>query len=103
LASSYVILSDLPLPALFPVIYLLVKLTQTEGFLIPPLLGDVTFRSAKEYQLNGSTIAIKQVVFAILPVGLLIIHEDNRRVFLWRDSVNDKQYRDLVVMLKREY
>lgn len=103
LASSFIILSDLPLVALFPCLYLLTTVTVKSGFLASALLGDVTFLSAQEYQLGGSLIPIKRVIFALSPVVLLIIHDDNSRVLLWRDSLSENQYRDLIVMLKREH
>ncbi|WP_244230774.1 protein YgfX [Vibrio ouci] len=103
LASSFVILSDLPLVAVFPSIYLLMTVTIKSGFFASALLGDVTFLSAQEYQLDRSLIPIKRVVFALSPAALLIVHDDNSRVLLWRDSMSEKQYRDLIVMLKREH
>jgi len=103
LASSFILLSDLPLVAVFPSIYLLMTVTIKSGFFASALLGDVTFLSAQEYQLDRSLIPIKRVVFTLSPAALLIIHDDNSRVLLWRDSLSEKQYRDLIVMLKREH
>ena len=103
LASSFIILSDLPLPAVFPCLYLLLSVAVKSGFFTSSLLGEVTFLSANEYQRDNSRIIIKHVVFALSPIALLITHDDNSRVLLWRDSLNDKQYRDLIVMLKREH
>jgi len=77
--------------------------TIKSGFFASALLGDVTFLSAQEYQLDRSLIPIKRVVFTLSPAALLIIHDDNSRVLLWRDSLSEKQYRDLIVMLKREH
>lgn len=73
------------------------------GFLASALHGDVTFLSAQEYQRDRALIPIKRVVFALSPIALLIVHNDNCRVLLWRDSLSEKQYRDLIVMLKREH
>lgn len=77
--------------------------TVKSGFLASALHGEVTFLSAQEYQLGHSLITIKQVIFALSPVVLLVIHDDNSRTLLWRDSLSEKQYRELIVMLKREH
>jgi hypothetical protein len=77
--------------------------TVKSGFFASALLGDVTFLSAQEYQLDRALIPIKSVVFALSPIALLIVHGDNSRALLWRDSLSEKQYRDLIVMLKREH
>ena len=103
LAFSIAILSSLPLVATVYLVYLLFKQDRCEPLLLESLQGEVNFVSATQYQLADGLHNIRKVVFTLLPVGLLILHKDNHRVMLWRDSLPEAKYRELVVMLKREH
>jgi hypothetical protein len=103
LAFSIAILSSLPLVATVYLVYLLFKQDRCEPLLLESLQGEVNFVSATQYQLADGLHNIRKVVFTLLPVGLLILHKDSHRVMLWRDSLPEAKYRELVVMLKREH
>ncbi|RTZ15937.1 hypothetical protein EJ063_09135 [Vibrio aquaticus] len=102
LASSLVLLSELPLAAAIPLIAIVFQLSIHQGVFAQALVGDVQFHSCSSYEFGDERYSIKTVLFLLMPVVLVIVTQDNRRVLLWRDSLPDDQYRQLVVMLKRE-
>lgn len=102
LAFSIITLSTLPLAPTFLLLFVLFKHVNAEPLLIKSLRDEVSFVSATQYQSTRGRHKIKKVMFTLLPIGLVIIHRNEERVMLWRDSVTEAKYRELVVMLKRE-
>ncbi|WP_367613487.1 hypothetical protein [Vibrio sp. RE86] len=103
LACCLIVASSLPLTAVFPALLIVARVTLKDGLFIEPMRGDVTFISPTHYQVDGVTIEIKKVVFIAMSFGLIIFGQDNRRTILWRDSLSERSYRHLVVMLKKEH
>ncbi|MGD8115881.1 hypothetical protein [Vibrio sp. TRT 29B02] len=102
MAFSIITLSTLPLAPSFLLLFVLFKHAKAEPLLIKSLRDEVSFFSATQYQSTRGRHKIKKVMFTFLPIGLVIIHRNEERVMLWRDSVTEAKYRELVVMLKRE-
>ncbi|XHY21694.1 hypothetical protein ViNHUV68_24300 [Vibrio sp. NH-UV-68] len=103
LACFTVIHSQLPLVATTLLLPLVIKYTLHLSWFTTPLTGEVTFISPREYQTEQGTYVIKAVLFPLMSFGLLIVLANNQRVLLWRDSMPESSYRQLVVMLKREH
>lgn len=80
-----------------------VVLYRTYGFFPPAVSGTLSFSSASQYELNRQKHSIYKVIFTFAGFGLLMIRQDKSRVILWRDSLEEGEYRRLVVMLKREF
>nr|WP_245834723.1 protein YgfX [Vibrio salilacus] len=103
LACLTIIHSQLPLVATILLLPLVIKYTRHLGWFVPSLTGEVTFISPREYQTEQGTYVIKAVLFPLMSFGLLIVLANNQRVLMWRDSMPESSYRQLVVMLKREH
>gem|GEM_PF-1876971 len=96
-------LSSIPLPASLALIYLLGKLTASNVALLPAMQGEVEFISPTRYKTAQGVHHIRTVNYVAMAFGLLITRSDNKREFLWRDSLSEASYRHIVVMLKREH
>ncbi len=83
--------------------FLVVKAYLNQGFILTGIQGGIEFTSPHIYQDKDQNRAIQKVVFSFAALGLLIIHQDKSRMILWRDSLSEGEYRDLVVWLKREH
>jgi hypothetical protein len=103
LAFLVITFSTLPLAASFYLLLLLYKQARSAPVLIESLQDNVSFASATQYESDSGRYRVDKVLFTLLPIGLVIIHQDKQKVMLWRDSVSEEKYRELVVMLKREH
>lgn len=103
LVSVLIVVSELPLIVTLPLLAFAVYVLSHRDCFAQALTGDVKFHSRSEFESSGVRYSIKTVLFLLMPMVLVIVRQDNRRVLLWRDSLSDNQYRQLVVMLKREH
>ncbi|WP_176288656.1 protein YgfX [Vibrio sp. JPW-9-11-11] len=100
LATMY---SPLPIIAYTVLLPLIVKLHQHQIWLAPALQGEVTFVSPRQIETLHGTYQIKAVLFPLMSWAIVLILHNNQRILLWRDSLSDASYRQIVVLLKREH
>lgn len=103
LAFSFIALSELPLTVSVVLLSLLGNLVRERDVLLPAMQGEVEFSSAREFKTPQGRVEVRSVNFVLMALGLVITRSDNQREILWRDSVDEASYRQLVVMLKREH
>lgn len=103
LACCLLISSELPLTATVFVIALLLKYHSATAWIVEPMQGRLTFSSAYACEIEGKPLQVKRSLLSLAMFGVLIWFESGRKRILWRDSVAEEQYRQLLVMLKREH
>ncbi|UPQ88380.1 protein YgfX [Vibrio sinaloensis] len=103
LACFTTLISPLPLIAIVFLLIVIAKLHPHQVWLAPALQGEVTFVSPRQADTVNHTYQIKTVLFPLMSFALLLVLQDNQRRLIWRDSLPDVSYRQLVVLLKREH
>ncbi|ERB62526.1 hypothetical protein N779_25755 [Vibrio coralliilyticus OCN008] len=53
--------------------------------------------------MDGEPIEIQRSVLSLAGFGILIWPKGGGKRMIWRDSVKEERYRQLLVMLKREH
>jgi len=103
LACCLVISSDLPLLATVFILIRLIQYHSEATWITEPVQGHLTFSSACSCEIDGKPLDIKRSVLSLAMFGVLIWFESGQKRILWRDSVAEEHYRQLLVMLKREH
>ncbi|CAM3143946.1 hypothetical protein VINE108274_19705 [Vibrio neptunius] len=102
LACCFLIASELPLiPTIFTVMLILKYHSQT-NWLVEPMQGRLVFSSAKSCEIDNESMEIQRSVLSLAVFGVLIWSKSGSKHIIWRDSVSEEHYRQLLVMLKRE-
>ncbi|WP_367303162.1 protein YgfX [Vibrio coralliilyticus] len=103
LACCFLITSELPLTATVFTVALLLKYHSKTNWLAEPIQGRLVFSSANSCEVDGEPIEIQRSVLSLAGFGILIWLKGGGKRMIWRDSVKEEHYRQLLVMLKREH
>ena len=103
LACCFLIASELPLAATVFTVALLLKYHRQTNWLAEPMQGSLVFSSADSCEMDGEPIEIQTSVLSLAGFGILIWPKGGRKRIIWRDSVNEEHYRQLLVMSKKEH
>lgn len=103
MACFVIVQSDIPLAPSFLLLHLGYRQFLEHGFLVTPLTGAVDFHHSGYHEYKQNPFPVNKVIFLIDKLGLLFVLSDGRRFMLWRDSIDEAEYRHLIVWLKREH
>ncbi|WP_367302336.1 protein YgfX [Vibrio coralliilyticus] len=103
LACCFLITSELPLTATVFMVALLLKYHSQTNWFAEPMQGGLVFSSADSCEMDGEPIEIQRSILSLAWFGILIWPKVGRKRIIWRDSVKEEHYRQLLVMLKREH
>lgn len=72
-----------------------------QQWLTPVLCGDVEIDFSGSVQIGDERYAISRVQY-LFAFAFIVMEGQGRRWLLWRDSCSEREYRQLLVRLKRE-
>ncbi|WP_284192079.1 protein YgfX [Vibrio zhanjiangensis] len=102
LASCWFSVSEMPLPiTVYLVGYLSVFHLRT-NWLANAFRGQLVMSNSGVCFVNGKETRIQKITTSLSAFGLLMQFSDGEKYILWRDSVSDEHYRQLLLSLKRE-
>ena len=96
-----VILSDTPIVLSIYLLLMIAKLHSEQLLVTPACSGSWSVHCDGTVRSESKQAQIKRVDLSTLPFKIAITLESGERVTVWRDSCEDKQYRQLSLVLRQ--
>lgn len=101
LAIHFIVVSNLPLSAsCFVLLFILRHAFSHLAWLALPLIGPIDVKD-EEFSISENTKRVVKVNFTYVNWFIRLTFDDGSRGLLWRDSVSEAKYRQLIVILKK--
>jgi hypothetical protein len=94
-------LSSLPLVVSIYLFVLIWSYASAHQILLPNVVGRCELTSTARIKHQGEEIQLTRIDSHFLFLGLILHGEKHQRFIVWRDSCDERDYRQLLVLIKR--
>ncbi|MDN3608191.1 hypothetical protein QWZ16_15090 [Vibrio ostreicida] len=103
LLTFYVVVSsDFPLAPSISLLGAVLCTRSLSSLLAKPLLGNLVFFHTAGCECNGQRLNISLHLLSCSSFAIIFIVKNSENRILWRDSVSERRYRQLLVLLRKE-